>query len=411
MTNTVYLPQTCVWEVTMGCNMRCKHCGSSCENALEGELNTQEAFKFIDMCHEMGLMWVTISGGEPLTRKDLPLLIKRFSDKGILVNIITNGWLMNNSVAQSLKESGICTVAISVDGTEKIHDKIRKQGSFARVKEAFKLLKKHGISRTCVTTISNQNLHNLNDLKNELISIGVDSWQLQIGVPMGNFADHQDWVIKPEDMNKIIDFICETRGEGKICVYPADCIGYYNQKLIKAFKNDPMSMIWDGCNAGIRSFGILHNGDIVGCTSIRDKSFIEGNIKNMTLKEIWDSPNTFLWRRNQTKDCLKGDCKICKYATRCLGGCANVRLTINRELDSENLHCSYNLLMKKLRKKLSLIYDFEMLLNQAQKSVDSKQYQEAMFLLNRAVEINPKNNLALELQTVAKQKCADFDFS
>lgn len=39
---------TAVWEITMGCNMRCKHCGSSCAEALPDELNTSEALEVCD---------------------------------------------------------------------------------------------------------------------------------------------------------------------------------------------------------------------------------------------------------------------------------------------------------------------------------------------------------------------------
>ena len=60
----------------MACNMRCKHCGSSCTDALPGELTTLEAFKFIDMCKDIGLKWISLSGGEPFVRPDLLLLMK-----------------------------------------------------------------------------------------------------------------------------------------------------------------------------------------------------------------------------------------------------------------------------------------------------------------------------------------------
>ena len=65
----IYQPITCVWEVTMGCNMRCGHCGSSCEKPLPDELSTDEAFKLIDMLEDIGIEWVTLSGGEPLTKR------------------------------------------------------------------------------------------------------------------------------------------------------------------------------------------------------------------------------------------------------------------------------------------------------------------------------------------------------
>lgn len=61
---------TAVWEITMGCNMRCKHCGSSCAEALPDELNTSEALEVCDQLKDLGLKVITLSGGEPTTRSD-----------------------------------------------------------------------------------------------------------------------------------------------------------------------------------------------------------------------------------------------------------------------------------------------------------------------------------------------------
>lgn len=57
---------TAVWEITMGCNMRCKHCGSSCAEALPDELNTSEA---LEVCDQLKV--ITLSGGEPTTLNNL----------------------------------------------------------------------------------------------------------------------------------------------------------------------------------------------------------------------------------------------------------------------------------------------------------------------------------------------------
>lgn len=74
-----YYPITGVWEITMGCNMRCKHCGSACEDALEDELSTEEALELCDQIVDLGFEWITLSGGEPTIRKDLDQLINRLS--------------------------------------------------------------------------------------------------------------------------------------------------------------------------------------------------------------------------------------------------------------------------------------------------------------------------------------------
>lgn len=179
---------TAVWEITMGCNMRCKHCGSSCAEALPDELNTSEA---LEVCDQL---------------KDL----------------------------------------------------------------------------------------------------GVNSWQLQIALPMGNFAKRPEWLIEPQDILSIIDFAYNKIG-GKLLIVLADCIGYYSNKDIKVnenFLNDNWS--WTGCGAGKHVIGILHNGDIVACTSIRDKTLVAGNIREKSLKSIWESPDSFKWNRNFDSSKLKG---------------------------------------------------------------------------------------------------------
>ena len=73
---------TAVWEITMGCNMRCKHCGSSCAEALPDELNTSEALEVCDQLKDLGLKVITLSGGEPTTRSDWHIIAKRFSILG-----------------------------------------------------------------------------------------------------------------------------------------------------------------------------------------------------------------------------------------------------------------------------------------------------------------------------------------
>jgi radical SAM protein with 4Fe4S-binding SPASM domain len=401
---------TAVWEVTMGCNMRCGHCGSSCAQALPDELTTEEALSLADEIAGLGLKWITLSGGEPLTRADLPKLIERLSSHSIAVNVITNGWALSRDMARILKESGISTVAISVDGTERIHDEIRCKGSFARIREAYKHLKEQGIKIGAVTTISNKNIDDLGELYETLCEMGVQSWQLQLGLPMGNFKEHQDWVVLPEKMDDIINFCYRICMYGKITVFPADCIGYYTDKedYIRRSAYKSRAGCWDGCNAGIRGFGILHNGDILGCTSIRDKQFIEGNIRNRRLHEIWNDPQCFTWRRNMTKQDLSGDCKICTYGSKCLGGCPNTRLTMNGDICSENLYCSYNLALKRMKADLERNNDAAQLLDEAKVNLRANKFQEAALESARALELDPNNKDILGVLGHAEFMCGNY---
>lgn len=408
-----YQPITCVWEVTMGCNMRCGHCGSSCAEPLEGELTTEEALDLCDQIARLGLRWVTLSGGEPLIRNDITELVKRLSDQGVSVNMITNGLLLDRAMAERLKESGIATLAISIDGTREIHDEIRKKGAFDNARKSFQYMTELGIKSGVVTTITNKNIDILGELKEELIRMGVKTWQVQIGLPMGNLKEKPDWLLAPERVTDIIDFCYETAKEGRIKIYPADCIGYYTKKELEVKKisyETDMVSLWDGCNAGIRGFGILHDGRILGCTSIREEEFIEKkSIRESTLRDIWENENAFAWRRKFKKEDLDGDCKSCVYGSKCLGGCPNTRLTMNGSINSENQYCAYNLKLKEMKKKQQEITNKEGLFEKAEGLIKLGIYQEAAIILKRLLELEPENERALVVKAYTEYMCGNYE--
>jgi hypothetical protein len=105
--------------------------------------------------------------------------------------MITNGWLMQEEMVDKLTKSGIATVAISIDGTRDIHNMIRKEGA---------------------------------------LRMGVKTWQVQLGLPMGNLKERPNWLLKSERVYDIIDVCNKTAKEGRIKIYTADCIGYYTNR-------------------------------------------------------------------------------------------------------------------------------------------------------------------------------------
>lgn len=392
--------------------MRCGHCGSSCAEPLEDELTSEEALGLCEQLADLGLKWVTLSGGEPTTRKDLPELVRRLTQLGISVNIITNGWLLNPTLVQKLKESGVATVAISIDGTGKIHDQVRRPGAFAHAEQAFAALKKAGITAGAVTTLTKVNLPVLRELKEELIRIGADSWQVQLGLPMGNMKERPDWVLDPEQMQDVIDFCYETAKEGRIKIFPADCIGYYSKKEMEtrriSFHADHASP-WSGCSAGLYSFGILHNGEILGCTSIREREFIEGSIRERPLREIWESENAFRWSRELAKEKLSGQCRNCAYGSRCLGGCSNTRLTMDGSIYGENQYCAYNLAMIKMKNRYEAQTDQKKLFEAGDALIRAGYYQEGAIALSRLLELSPEAVEARLIRAYAEYHCGNYE--
>ena len=173
-----YKPISVVWELTFACNMRCKHCGSKCNVASSDELTEEEALFLCDEMGKLGVERVTLSGGEPLLRKDWDKIAKRLSENGIIPNMISNGWLIDKDVLQRAKDAGISNIAVSLDGYGETHDYIRCKGAFDKAVNALKLMKDEGLISSVVTSIHKLNLSELPQLRDLLVELGVHNWQL-----------------------------------------------------------------------------------------------------------------------------------------------------------------------------------------------------------------------------------------
>lgn len=76
-----------------------------------------------------------------------------------------------------------------------------------------------------------------------------------------------------------------------------------------------------GCQAGLTNIGIDSVGNVRGCESLYDSIFVEGNLREQTLSEIWNNPNAFSYNRHFKTELLSGKCKECEEGARCAGGC------------------------------------------------------------------------------------------
>ena len=106
-------------SVTDRCNLRCRYCMPRDGVALlrhEDILSFGEIFSIANVAVDNGVDKIRITGGEPLTRKDISVLIERLSRIDGLkdISMTTNGILLKKH-AKSLKNSGLNRVNVSVD--------------------------------------------------------------------------------------------------------------------------------------------------------------------------------------------------------------------------------------------------------------------------------------------------------
>ncbi len=388
-----FKPVTGVWEITMGCNMRCMHCGSACTAPLPDELSTEEALTVCEDLGKLGFQWITLSGGEPTTRPDWDIIAAGLKKNNVIPNMITNGWLLDEKIIEKAQKAGINTIAISLDGLKETHDYIRKEGSFDRIMRALDIVKHSNIHASVITTVNNKNIPELPDILKLLEKKGVEGWQLQYGLPMGTMSKNKDLVAGPECVDTIISFAHTHCKNTPVDIQLADCVGYFNAKEIEVRQNryPESTYSWNGCGAGKTTIGILHNGEIVGCTSIRNREFIEGSVREKSLIDIWNSSTAFTWNREMKKEKLSGFCARCMYANVCLGGCGNTRLTMCGSVYGENEYCSYHYLHTRVEQQFSRLTDCKDIIPRAKKFIEKNNLQLAESLLRNALQLEPEN--------------------
>lgn len=334
-----YAPKVAVWEITFKCNMNCLHCGTSAGQARQSELTTDEALRLCDELAQLGCRQLTLSGGEPLLRQDWTDIARRLKSNGIQLGLITNGYLMTRETAAILKEIGFGTVGVSFDGNEEVHNQIRRNpDSFDRVISAFGHLREAGLYTCGVSQISRHNLGALEEMRQILIKNGVNSWQLQMTMLTGRMRDEsQDYILRGKDLAALADYIVSVVNKPEIKVITGENIGYYNHQ--EKYLRDGFG--FGGCHAGLRVIGIESNGNIKGCLSMPE-DFVEGNIRERSLTEIWNDPKAFSYNRNFTPKSGAGFCRDCQYFENCRGGCGCTAYASSGNR-YDNLFCLYRI--------------------------------------------------------------------
>ena len=134
-----FFPRACVWELTLACNLRCKHCGSIAGSKRADELSLDECMRVAGELVELGCRRVTLSGGEPTMYPGWHEVGRRLVELGARVNLISNGLTWSAKHIEQAQKAGLCGAAFSIDGFEKEHDEFRAPGSFVKVVRAIDL--------------------------------------------------------------------------------------------------------------------------------------------------------------------------------------------------------------------------------------------------------------------------------
>jgi radical SAM protein with 4Fe4S-binding SPASM domain len=243
------------------------------------------------------------------------------AEKGITTRIVTNGHPLTRDVVARIKDVGISTVGISIDGMESTHDAIRAYpGLWRRVLAGIERVIDAGVGVGVITAVNARNLGELPAVLSLLQEMGVKHWQLQPNLPQGRSGESPDLHLSAREYLELGAFFKAEQPKAKargLTMVPADSLGYFTELDVLP------DLPWRGCHAGLYTLGIMSDGRVKGCLTMPDE-MIEGDLHENDLWSIWFRKGAFAYTRQFSAERMGPHCEGCELAEQCRGGCTSM---------------------------------------------------------------------------------------
>ena len=294
------------FELTQRCNLRCIHCLFTHE--VRDELTTNEILLIIEQLRKLGVISLSLSGGEIFTRGDVGEIFNFLSGERFLLTLYTNGTLINDSLLDTIAALKPFRIEISVYGaTPDIHDAVTNvPGSFQKSIHNMKVLSEMGISVIFKGFLLKHNFHQRCQMMELARHMGIEyAFDFNL-MPMEN--GKLDNLAAGLTINQIRSIYHEVNNEGLIL-----------RNTVKIKTRD--SQLPKGgniiCNPGRISGCISSTGDVFPCPTLRIPM---GNLRKQSFEEIWKTDKIDSLRYmtlNDLKTCSA--CSTLEYCNRCPG--------------------------------------------------------------------------------------------
>jgi len=168
----------CQFELTFRCDLHCRHCYSDCYNKpahTKKELTTRQVKFILDKVHQAGVIWLFLTGGDPLERDDFLEIYSYVKDKGFIVTIFTNGYSMTEEIADYFKERPPFVIEITLNAiTEKGYEEISQiKGSFGKAMGGIRMITQSGLPLKIKTQVMKDNLEELPEIREFVENLGL----------------------------------------------------------------------------------------------------------------------------------------------------------------------------------------------------------------------------------------------
>lgn len=316
-------PSIAVWEITLRCDLGCKHCGSRAGRARNNELSTAEALGLVHQLADLGIKEVTLIGGEFYLREDWDKIAGEISRRGMLCSIVTGARQMDDERVGRAVEAGVGKISLSIDGLEKTHDAIRgSAGSWKAAVSAARRISATGIDLSVNTQMNRLTMPELPAVADLLKELGARSWMVILTAAMGRAANRSSLMLQPYHLLYLFPLLAMIKREkldpNGIAFFPGNNVGYFSPLAEMLRYGGDHGYAWGGCQAGVSTLGIEADGSLKGCPSLPSADYVRANIRDKPLRDI---ALEFRQEKLEAPTELWGFCRTCQYSARCRAGC------------------------------------------------------------------------------------------
>ncbi len=283
-------------DLTYRCNLTCTHCYMATDS-LAKELSTGECKNMLEQLAELGTLYLALSGGEILVRRDFFEVAEHARKLGFVLRLFTNGALITAEIAQKIAALQPLVVEISVyGGIKHTHDAITgSPGSLERTMRGVKLLREKGLRILLKTPIMASTLGQVQSVEDIAGEVGALFRTDSVIMPKTDGSKGPlDLRIDDDDLNTVFS---EINRDWRL--HNPDC----NATI---------------CNAGKSVMTISPYGDVFACLRIRNSA---GNLRTRSLAKIWRDSEVLHGLREMTLSKLTtcSTCRDIEFCSPCPG--------------------------------------------------------------------------------------------
>jgi radical SAM protein len=332
------------YEVTLACDLVCKHCRASAqENPADDELSTDRAKSLLDQIASFPRKpMLVLTGGDPLKRRDLFELIRHAASIGLHVALTPSATPLATFEAFELaKQSGIRGLGISLDGPDAAtHDAFRGwEGSFQRTLRMLDDARRLDLPVQVNTSITRRNVNHIDAMADLLATYGIAMWSVFFLVPVGRGIEEER--ITPPEYETVFERLWHHAQRQPYAVKTTEAPHY--RRYVLQHGGDPLAgpdRFEEGGHARRRAplgigdgKGIMfvnHAGEIYPAGFLPLKC---GQFPDDSVVDVYQKHPIFLAVRDP--DRFKGRCGICEYRYVCGGSRARAYAVTGDYLGTE----------------------------------------------------------------------------